>query len=105
MSRKTMFSYSNHEADKAITEIYKKMLESEKSKQVSDNPSPLEEKEKKDGHWMEKVVKRPGALTKKAEKSGESDSEYAEQHKDDKGRTGKQSRLALTFAKFRKGKK
>jgi hypothetical protein len=51
--------------------------------------------------WMKDAVKRPGALTKKANKAKESTTDFAKDHEDDKGRTGKQSRLAMTFAKFR----
>ena len=55
--------------------------------------------------WMQSAVKRPGALRAKADKAGESTQEYAREHKSSPGRTGKQARLALTFAKARKGKR
>lgn len=57
-----------------------------------------------DDRWMKNAVKRPGALKRKAKAAGESTQEFAREHAKDKGRTGKQARLALTFAKFRKGK-
>ena len=50
------------------------------------------------------VVKRPGALKTKAKRSGMSTSEYARKHAHDKGRTGKQARLALIFGKMRRKK-
>lgn len=38
-----------------------------------------------------------GQFRAKAEKAGESTRQYAEEHKGDSGRTGKQARLALTL--------
>jgi len=52
--------------------------------------------------WIAKAVKRPGALKAKAKKAGESTQTFAKDHAGDAGRTGKQARLALTFAKMRK---
>ena len=49
--------------------------------------------------WMQDAVKHPGALTKKAKKAKMSTHAFAEKHKHDPGKTGKQARLALTFAK------
>ena len=56
--------------------------------------------------WIAKAIEHPGALTRKAKKAGESPMEFAEEHKGDKGKTGKQARLALTLRKLshRKGK-
>lgn len=54
--------------------------------------------------WIQKAIKHPGALTKKAKKAGESPMEYASEHKGDKGKTGKQARLALTLRKLGKHK-
>jgi hypothetical protein len=53
-------------------------------------------------NWMAGAVKRPGALRAKAAKAGMSTSEFARKHASDPGRTGKQARLAKTFAKFRR---
>jgi len=44
-------------------------------------------------------IKRPGALTKKAQKSGMSINKFARKHKNDKGLTGIQSRLYLNVFK------
>jgi len=54
--------------------------------------------------WMQHAVKHPGALTRKAEHAGMGVQAYAHKHAHDKGTTGKQARLAITFSKFRKGK-
>ena len=45
--------------------------------------------------WMQKAVKRPGALTKKAEAAGESPMAFAESHAHAPGLTGQQARFAL----------
>lgn len=42
-----------------------------------------------------------GALRKKASAAGEPTMDFAREHKHDSGKTGMQSRLALTFAKHR----
>ena len=60
---------------------------------------------KTSGNWIDRAVKRPGALRKKARSSGKSTHAFAEEHKHDKGRTGAQSRLALALGKMRRGKK
>lgn len=46
-----------------------------------------------DEHFIQKAIKRPGALTKKANAAGETPREFAEQHKHDSGLTGEQSRF------------
>lgn len=51
--------------------------------------------------WIQKAVKHPGALTRKAHKAGQSVSEYAHKHDEGNSRTAKQARLAETFAKMR----
>lgn len=56
-------------------------------------------------NWIAGAVKRPGALTKKAKAAGQSPQQFAQSHKNAPGTTGKQARLALTFAKIRKNKK
>lgn len=52
--------------------------------------------------WMKGAVKHKGALKKKAKAAGESTMEFAKSHEHAPGKTGKQARLAETFAKFRK---
>lgn len=48
-------------------------------------------------HWIAGAIKHPGALTRKAKAAGETPMQYAEQHKGDKGTTGRQARLAITL--------
>jgi hypothetical protein len=62
-------------------------------------------KKRKARNWMAGAVRRPGALRAKAKRAGMSTSAYAKKHAHDPGRTGKQARLAQTFAKFRRGSK
>lgn len=50
------------------------------------------------------VVKRPGALTRKAKKAGKSNHEFAVEHQHDKGLTGEQSRSALGFEAMKRKK-
>ena len=52
--------------------------------------------------WIQKAIKHPGALTRKAKKAGESSMEFAASHKHASGTTGKQARLALTLGKMHK---
>jgi hypothetical protein len=52
-----------------------------------------------------KAIKRPGALTAKAKKAGQSPMQFASKHAGDSGLTGQQSRFAKQLAGFRKGKK
>jgi hypothetical protein len=52
--------------------------------------------------WIQGAIKRPGALTAKAKKAGQTPMGFASQHKNDPGRTGKQARLALTLRKMSK---
>jgi hypothetical protein len=56
-------------------------------------------------NWIAGAVKRPGALKAKAKAAGESTMGFAESHDEGNSRTAKQSRLAETFAGFRKGNK
>lgn len=60
---------------------------------------------KKKKNWIKGVVKRPGALGRKAKAAGMSTPAFAKAHAGDKGLTGKQARLAQTFAKMRKRKR
>lgn len=55
-------------------------------------------------NWIDKAIKRPGALKKKAKASGMSTSGFARKHDKGNSRTAKQSRLAETFAKMRASK-
>lgn len=48
-------------------------------------------------HWIQNAISKPGAMTAAAKRSGESNSEYEQSHKDDKGKAGKRARLALTL--------
>jgi len=51
-------------------------------------------------NWIQGAVKRPGAETRKANRAGMSPMAYALAHRADSGRTGQQSRLALTLGKL-----
>jgi hypothetical protein len=49
-------------------------------------------------HWIKGATANShGQFRKKAEAAGESTKEFAEGHKGDSGKTGKQARLALTL--------
>jgi hypothetical protein len=50
--------------------------------------------------WMAGAVKRPGAFGAKAKSAGMSTQAYARKMQHAKGRTGKQARLAMTFAEI-----
>lgn len=63
-------------------------------------------KKKKDKKWIKGAIKHPGSLTKEAKKHGESPMEFAREHKNAPGKTGKRARLALTLGKMHhKGRK
>lgn len=53
-------------------------------------------------NFIKDAIKRPGALKKKAHKSGMSTSAFAKSHDKGNSRTAKQSRFAETLAKLRK---
>lgn len=53
--------------------------------------------EKKKKKWIQKAIKRPGAFRAKARKAGMSTRAYAQEMKNEPGRTGRQARLALTL--------
>lgn len=61
--------------------------------------------------WIQKAIKRPGALRKKAQaagatmRSGKIDPEWLTQAAKQKGQTGRQARLALTLDRLRRRKK
>ena len=55
-------------------------------------------------HWMKKAfANSSGQLTRKAEKAGKSTSAFAKEHEHDKGKTGKQARLAEVGMKASRG--
>jgi len=49
--------------------------------------------------FIQKAIKRPGALTEKAEKAGMSINAFAQAHKHDSGLTGQQSRFYIGVLK------
>ena len=54
--------------------------------------------DRKPKRWVSKATKGAhGQFRKKAEAAGESTREFAGEHEHDSGKTGKQSRLALTL--------
>lgn len=57
--------------------------------------------------WIKSAINpaHKGELKEKAEHAGESTSAFAETHKHDSGKTGAQSRLALTLMSMHKGGK
>lgn len=55
--------------------------------------------------WMQKAVKRPGALTAKAKRAGLSVQAYAQEHKHDSGVTGEEARFAVIAEKVAKKRK
>jgi hypothetical protein len=55
--------------------------------------------------WMQKAVKRPGALTAKAKRAGMSVQAYALKHEHDSGLTGEEARFAVTAEKVAKKRK
>lgn len=55
--------------------------------------------------WMQDAVKRPGALTQKANKAGETPMQFAREHYHSKGLTGEQARYAVNAQKGRKRKR
>ena len=61
---------------------------------MADNPH--------NGKFIRKAVKHPGAATRKAKAEGLTVPEWARKHRHDKGKTGRQARLALTLEKIRK---
>lgn len=53
-------------------------------------------------NFIQGAIKHPGALRRKAQAAGMSTMAYAAAHKNDKGITGRQSRLAITLAGLRR---
>lgn len=60
---------------------------------------------KKQTKWIQKAIKRPGALTRKAKAAGMSVYEFALKHRNDPGTTGRQARLYFTLRKLAKRRK
>lgn len=56
---------------------------------------------RKPKHWIQKAVRHPGALSRKAKRAGMSPMAFARKHKGSGGTTGRQARLALTLSKMR----
>jgi hypothetical protein len=54
---------------------------------------------KKPEKFIQKAIKRPGALTDKAKAAGMTIDQYAQAHKGDKGLTGQQCRFYLQTLK------
>jgi hypothetical protein len=55
-------------------------------------------------YWIEKAIKKPGSLKTQAERAGESTAEFASEHEDSPGKTGRRARLAELLLKMRKEK-
>lgn len=57
-------------------------------------------------NWIQKAIKKPGALTKSAKAAGMSPMAFAKAHAKDSGKTGARARLALMLQSFQhhKGK-
>jgi hypothetical protein len=55
-------------------------------------------------HWIAGAVKHPGALTRAAKASGQSNSSYAREHQHDSGKAGQRARFALQMEKFMREK-
>lgn len=50
--------------------------------------------------WIQKAHLKEGASTEAAEKEGKSVHGWAEEHKEDKGKSGRRARLALVFQRM-----
>ena len=50
---------------------------------------------KKSTKFIQKAIKRPGALTRKAKRAGKSTQAFAEEHKHDSGKTGEEARFDI----------
>jgi hypothetical protein len=55
-------------------------------------------------HWIEKAIKKPGSFKEQAERAGENTAEFAGEHEDASGKTGRRARLAELLLKMRKEK-
>lgn len=54
---------------------------------------------------VKRAIKKPGSLTKAAQAAGMSVSEFAQKHKNDKGKVGQRARFYFTLRKIGKKKK
>ncbi len=54
--------------------------------------------------WIEKAIKKPGSFKAQAQRAGESTAEFASEHEDASGKTGRRARLAELLMKMRKEK-
>lgn len=63
----------------------------------------MAEEKKPKKKWMKSAVEpaHKGVFKEKAERAGKSTTEFAAKHAGDKGKLGKEARLAETFAKMR----
>lgn len=52
--------------------------------------------------WIQSAIRKPGALTRSAERADMSPMEFAREHRGDPGTTGRRARLALTLRKLGK---
>ena len=55
--------------------------------------------------FIQKMHLKKGAFTAQAKAAGEGVQQFAQEHKHDKGTTGKRARLAITFKKMARKKK
>jgi hypothetical protein len=55
-------------------------------------------------YWIEKAIKKPGSFKTQAEHAGERTAEFASEHEDAPGKTGRRARLAELLLKMRKEK-
>jgi hypothetical protein len=55
-------------------------------------------------HWIERGIKKPGTFKALAQRAGENTAEFASEHEDAGGKTGKRARLAETLMKMQKEK-
>ena len=53
-------------------------------------------------HWIAGAIKHPGAMTAAAKREGVSNSQYEQEHKNDKGTSGERARAAITLKHMRK---
>jgi hypothetical protein len=64
-------------------------------------PTHMEDGQSGVKHWIQGAVKRPGALTKKANAAGQSPMSFAHSHEHSPGLTGQQARFAVNAQKRR----
>lgn len=56
-------------------------------------------------HWIQEAIRKPGSLSAAAKRAGKTTAEYAEEHVDDRGKTGRRARLAEMLLGLHKNKK